>query len=249
MIVSGRHVPAEEAKQARHHRRARAGGRTARRRRSPLRAGSPTCGRCRASATATRSSPRARPAMFDGDAQVDRPPRPQPARALCLHRGGRGGLHAAVRRGLRARAQAVRRAGRFRRGAGAALCVLRRARGGEDARSSRPTRQLRPTDNPAVVGAGTMGGGIAMSFADYGFDVKIMDATRRRSTAAWRGSAPITKPASSAAAWPQDEMERRFARIHPVASYRRHRRLRRRDRGGVRADRRQGGGLRRSSTR
>ena len=29
----------------------------------------------------------------------------------------------------------------------------------------------------AVVGAGTMGGGIAMSFADYGFPVKIMDVT------------------------------------------------------------------------
>src|ERR1700722_12795231 len=33
--------------------------------------------------------------------------------------------------------------------------------------------KLRPTDHPAVVGAGTMGGGIAMSFADHGFDVKI----------------------------------------------------------------------------
>ena len=30
----------------------------------------------------------------------------------------------------------------------------------------------RPTDKPGVVGAGTMGGGIAMSFADNGFDVK-----------------------------------------------------------------------------
>jgi 3-hydroxyacyl-CoA dehydrogenase len=30
----------------------------------------------------------------------------------------------------------------------------------------------------AVVGAGTMGGGIAMSFADHGIPVKILDATR-----------------------------------------------------------------------
>ena len=29
----------------------------------------------------------------------------------------------------------------------------------------------------ALVGAGTMGGGIAMSFADFGYPVKIMDAT------------------------------------------------------------------------
>src|SRR2546423_13429943 len=36
---------------------------------------------------------------------------------------------------------------------------------------------LRPTDTAAVVGAGTMGGGIAMSFADYGYPVKSTDAT------------------------------------------------------------------------
>src|SRR5579863_9113731 len=36
---------------------------------------------------------------------------------------------------------------------------------------------LRPTEHPAIVGAGTMGGGIAMSFADTGHDVKITDAT------------------------------------------------------------------------
>ena len=29
----------------------------------------------------------------------------------------------------------------------------------------------------AVVGAGTMGGGIAMSFADFGFPVKLLDAS------------------------------------------------------------------------
>src|SRR5438034_1752859 len=38
--------------------------------------------------------------------------------------------------------------------------------------------QLRPTDTAAVVGAGTMGGGIAMSFADYGYSVKITDSTK-----------------------------------------------------------------------
>ena len=38
---------------------------------------------------------------------------------------------------------------------------------------------IKPRDfhDPAVIGAGTMGGGIAMSFADFGYDVKIMDAT------------------------------------------------------------------------
>ena len=37
---------------------------------------------------------------------------------------------------------------------------------------------LRPIETAAIVGAGTMGGGIAMSFADFGFDVKITDATK-----------------------------------------------------------------------
>ena len=34
---------------------------------------------------------------------------------------------------------------------------------------------LRPIRTAAVVGAGTMGGGIAMSFAEFGFPVKILE--------------------------------------------------------------------------
>ena len=78
--------------------------------------------------------------------------------------------------------------------------------------------QLRPTDKPAVVGAGTMGGGIAMSFADSGFEVKITDATQEaldRGMARIRGNYETSVKRGSLAA---DEMERRFARIHPVAS-------------------------------
>jgi 3-hydroxyacyl-CoA dehydrogenase len=79
--------------------------------------------------------------------------------------------------------------------------------------------QLRSTDNPAVVGAGTMGGGIAMSFADNGFDVKITDATQEaldRGMARIRANYETSVKRGSLAA---DEMERRFARIHPVESY------------------------------
>ena len=65
-------------------------------------------------------------------AQIDRPARPQPARALCLHRGGRGGVQAPVRRGLCARTQIVRRAGRLGGGEGPALRLFRRARGREN---------------------------------------------------------------------------------------------------------------------
>jgi 3-hydroxyacyl-CoA dehydrogenase len=78
--------------------------------------------------------------------------------------------------------------------------------------------KLRPTDNPAVVGAGTMGGGIAMSFADNGYDVKITDATKE---ALERGMARIKanyETSVKRGSLAQDEMERRFARIHPVPS-------------------------------
>jgi 3-hydroxyacyl-CoA dehydrogenase len=78
--------------------------------------------------------------------------------------------------------------------------------------------QLRPTDNPAVLGAGTMGGGIAMSFADNGFDVKITDATPEaldRGMARIRANYETSVQRGSLA---PDEMARRVARIHPVPS-------------------------------
>jgi 3-hydroxyacyl-CoA dehydrogenase len=78
--------------------------------------------------------------------------------------------------------------------------------------------KLRPTDNPAVVGAGTMGGGIAMSFADHGFEVKITDATPE---ALERGMARIKSNYETSVkrgSLAQHEYERRFARIHPVPS-------------------------------
>ncbi len=72
---------------------------------------------------------------------------------------------------------------------------------------------------PAVVGAGTMGGGIAMSFADFGYDVLIMDASEEglnRGMERIRNNYATSVKRGSLA---QDEMERRLARIHPVAGY------------------------------
>jgi 3-hydroxyacyl-CoA dehydrogenase len=71
--------------------------------------------------------------------------------------------------------------------------------------------------DPAVIGAGTMGGGIAMSFADFGYDVKIMDATPEaldRGMERIRNNYTTSVKRGSLA---QDEMQRRLARIHPVA--------------------------------
>jgi 3-hydroxyacyl-CoA dehydrogenase len=78
---------------------------------------------------------------------------------------------------------------------------------------------LRPVETAAVVGAGTMGGGIAMSFADYGFPVKITDATQEaldRGMARIRSNYETSVKRGSLA---QDEMERRLARIEPVLGY------------------------------
>jgi 3-hydroxyacyl-CoA dehydrogenase len=77
----------------------------------------------------------------------------------------------------------------------------------------------RAISNAAVVGAGTMGGGIAMSFADFGYDVKIMDATQ---DALDRGMERIRSNYATSVrrgSLKEDEMNRRLARIHPVAGY------------------------------
>jgi 3-hydroxyacyl-CoA dehydrogenase len=78
---------------------------------------------------------------------------------------------------------------------------------------------LRPTDTAAVIGAGTMGGGIAMSFADYGYPVKITDSTKEaldRGMARIRANYETSVKRGSLAA---DEMEKRLARIEPVLGY------------------------------
>ena len=77
----------------------------------------------------------------------------------------------------------------------------------------------RPFSLAAIIGAGTMGGGIAMSFADHGFRVKIMDATRE---ALERGMARVRanyETSVKRGSLSQEEMERRLARIESVSGY------------------------------
>lgn len=83
-----------------------------------------------------------------------------------------------------------------------------------------------PKDTPvvdvklaAVVGAGTMGGGIAMSFADFGYPVRILEkdkATLDKGMARIRSNYETSVKRGSLDA---AEMERRFARIEPVLEY------------------------------
>jgi 3-hydroxyacyl-CoA dehydrogenase len=82
-----------------------------------------------------------------------------------------------------------------------------------------PATTARDFAAPAVIGAGTMGGGIAMSFADFGYDVKIMDATQ---DALDRGMERIRNNYATSVrrgSLSEDEMQLRLARIHPVATY------------------------------
>jgi 3-hydroxyacyl-CoA dehydrogenase len=78
---------------------------------------------------------------------------------------------------------------------------------------------VRDFTTAAVVGAGTMGGGIAMSFADHGYPVKLMDATPE---ALDRGMQRIRDNYATSVrrgSLVEAEMQRRLARIEPVAGY------------------------------
>ena len=164
--------PGRGGAQARHHRRDRAGRRQLQGSRDRLRPQdrrqAPAAGHPR---HATTSSPRARPIPHVRRLpQIDRAPRPQPARALCLHRGGRGGGQAAVRRGLSrssANCSTSRSIPTRRRRCATPSSPSARSQKLPD-HPARHASCARPT-TAAVVGAGTMGGGIAMSFADYGY--------------------------------------------------------------------------------
>jgi 3-hydroxyacyl-CoA dehydrogenase len=71
----------------------------------------------------------------------------------------------------------------------------------------------------AVVGAGTMGGGIAMSFADYGLPVKLLDVSGdalAKGMQRIRDNYAVSVRRGSLSA---EEMEARLKRITPVDSY------------------------------
>ncbi len=78
---------------------------------------------------------------------------------------------------------------------------------------------LRPIKTAAIVGAGTMGGGIAMSFAEFGFPVKLLEVSRE---ALDRGIARIRanyETSVKRGSLTEAEMNRRMALIEPVTSY------------------------------
>ncbi len=82
-----------------------------------------------------------------------------------------------------------------------------------------PGVKPREINTAAVIGAGTMGGGIAMSFADYGVPVKVLEVSQE---ALDRGMAQIKhnyRVSVQRGSLAQEEMERRLERITPVLEY------------------------------
>ena len=78
---------------------------------------------------------------------------------------------------------------------------------------------LPPIKAAAVVGAGTMGGGIAMSLADSGFPVRLLDVSPdvlAKGMDRIRNTYAVSVKRGSLA---QEEMDRRLALIRPVDSY------------------------------
>ena len=76
-----------------------------------------------------------------------------------------------------------------------------------------------PLRKAAIIGAGTMGGGIAMALANAGIDVRIKDTTQE---ALDRGLATVRKNYSNSVAkgrFPQEVMDQRMALIHPQLDY------------------------------
>jgi 3-hydroxyacyl-CoA dehydrogenase len=78
---------------------------------------------------------------------------------------------------------------------------------------------LRPIKTAAIVGAGTMGGGISMSFAEFGFPVKLLEASQE---ALDRGLARIRanyETSVKRGSLSEAEMNRRLSLIKPVTDY------------------------------
>ena len=71
----------------------------------------------------------------------------------------------------------------------------------------------------AVIGAGTMGGGIAMSFADVGIPVKVLEASREALDKGMQRVRDNYATSVKRGSLTQVEMDARMARIQPVERY------------------------------
>jgi len=78
---------------------------------------------------------------------------------------------------------------------------------------------LRPTETAAIVGAGTMGGGIAMSFAEFGFPVKLLEVSQEALDRGLQRIRANYETSVKRGSLTEAEMQRRLKLIEPVKSY------------------------------
>jgi 3-hydroxyacyl-CoA dehydrogenase len=78
---------------------------------------------------------------------------------------------------------------------------------------------MREVASAAVIGAGTMGGGIAMSFADFGIPVRILEATPEAMARGMQRIRDNYATSVKRGSLTEAEMNARLARIHPVDAY------------------------------
>jgi 3-hydroxyacyl-CoA dehydrogenase len=78
---------------------------------------------------------------------------------------------------------------------------------------------LRPIRTTAIVGAGTMGGGIAMSFAEFGFPVKLLEASPEALDRGLQRIKANYETSVRRGSLSEAEMNRRLGLIEPVSSY------------------------------
>ena len=78
---------------------------------------------------------------------------------------------------------------------------------------------LRPIETAAIVGAGTMGGGIAMSFAEFGFPVKLLEVSQEALDRGLQRIRSNYETSVKRGSLTEAEMERRLKLIEPVKSY------------------------------
>ena len=183
---------------------------------------------------------KADPGHVRGDAQVDREEGAQPEGALPLHRVRGSGGHAAVRGGAADRAAALRRAGELRRGEGAALRVLRRARGGQDSRRAEGPEAAEGEDR----GRGRRGHHGRRHRDELRRFRHPGESARSLARGARQGHAARARQlrGERQARQPHAGRDGQAPAAHPAGrALRGHRGLRRRHRGGVRADRREEG--------
>ena len=221
MIVTGRHVPARRG--------ARSSASSTRSSTRTTCAARPSASRKRIAAK--RPLPRVRdktdqlaeakadPGMFDAMRKsIARKARNQKAPYHCIA-AWRPATTQPFDEGIADRARAVRRAGELRRSARrCATPSSPSARWRSIPGAPQGPRSRREIRSAAVIGAGTMGGGIAMCFADFGIPVKMLEAraggARQAACSACRDNYAVSVKRGSLT---QAQMDERLP-LHPAGA-------------------------------